>query len=81
MGPVEQAVWDDLPIEARTSALGVAALVIAKTMDSDASSRDLPALSRELRAVLTELKKIYTVKQEDGVDELLARREARRTVG
>lgn len=53
---------------------------LALAMDSTDSVRDLPSLSRELRLTLEQIAELSDDRgAEDGVDELRARREARRT--
>ena len=75
-GSVLEAVSVQLP-EDGPPGLRAAALRLAAAMDVTESTRDLSSLSRELRAVLAEIGD-GDVSEADGVDDLAARRDARR---
>ncbi|HJV08912.1 MAG TPA: hypothetical protein VJ653_04500 [Acidimicrobiales bacterium] len=92
-GPVEQAVWRGLDPKLRRGALAMAAFEVARQLDDGVevvdvwgerravrtSAKDTAALTRELRAALAELRALAPPKAErDGVDDLAARRSARR---
>lgn len=82
MGPVERGIRKDLrriPLEHRSGGLALAALVLARSIDSEADTKELAGLARELRAHLTELAKFEAPGVKGGkVDDLNARRQARR---
>jgi hypothetical protein len=83
-GPVELAVRRDLARlddEAKRSGLAASALALAQLLDgtSPLTARDQATVAAELRQTLAELGKRATPKrQEDEVDQLRARRDARR---
>lgn len=77
-GLVLEAVRSQLP-DGVTPGLRASALRLAAAMDESESVRDLPALARELRATLQQIAESGQDESEaDGVDDLAARREARR---
>lgn len=82
-GRVEAAVVRDLaqfPPELRRGALATACLALARRMDdSNLSDRDAATLARELRYLMAALPR-PAVQRRDQVDEIKARREARRGV-
>jgi hypothetical protein len=82
-GKIELAVRRDLRAldsQARRSGLAEAALELARRLDvREVADRDAATLARELRATLTELRMVRPATPEkDNVDELNARRAARR---
>lgn len=76
-GSVLEAVSAQLPEDGPPGLLA-AALRLAAAMDVTDSTRDLSSLSRELRAVLAEIGDGEDESEADGVDDLAARRDARR---
>ena len=78
-GPQVRAVLEQLPTDAPTG-LSVAALRLADAIDQSQSARDLTGLVRELRATLADIAVAADSddrQEDDGVDELTARRRRR----
>lgn len=77
LGPVEAAVAAD--VDGRGSeSLRQAALAVARAMDETTAARDMASLSKELRATLAEIDSQTEEPTADGVDDLAAKRDARR---
>jgi hypothetical protein len=68
-----------LGLDPADSGLAATAIALALAMDDAESARDTASLGRELRAVLADIHRATPERQEeDGLDELNARRAARR---
>ena len=83
-GPVEQAIWRDLSVSERRSALGQASLLMGRQLDGgEVDDRDIATLNRELRANLAELARSrpVAVPEEDPLAKRRARRAATRGTG
>lgn len=82
-GPVERAVRRDLAQlddEAKRSGLAASALALAQLLDGNSplTARDAATVAAELRQTLAELgRRAQPKRQEDEVDQLRARREAK----
>jgi hypothetical protein len=85
MGPVERGTRREIrkvPVEHRTGGLAALAVILSRFMDSNPDPKELAALSRELRATLADLAKLEAPGAKGGtVDDLNARRQARRKTG
>ncbi len=81
VGPVERAVRADLRRLADVPpTLAEAAVAVAQTMDRTSAARDMAALARELRATYADMVKASPERPEEStVDELSAKRDARRS--
>lgn len=80
-GLVEAAIRRQLSqagISVEDSGLAAAAVVLARRLDGAGDPREVAALSRELRMNLVELGMARQAPAGSGLDELRARREARR---
>lgn len=75
---VAASVARDLAGVAGPAGVRAAALALARAIDESSSSRDLAALSRELRLTLAELGVGADEKVSSGLDDLAAKRAARR---
>lgn len=80
-GSVERATRRQLSqacISIQDSGLAAAVVALARAMDGTVDPRELAALERGLRLALAELGKTRPAAAGSGLDELRARREARR---
>lgn len=85
LGPVEQAVTDDIALFAvvgsqlANSTLAASALALARELDAPRNSATSKSMcSKELREIMDRLRELAPVdKESDVVDELRARRKAR----
>jgi hypothetical protein len=83
-GSVERATRKQLSqagISVQDSGLAAAAVILARMMDGAADPRESAAVGRELRMALAGLGKARPAPARSGLDELRARREARRQRG
>jgi hypothetical protein len=82
LGPVEQAVEDDLatfPAEARRSAIAQSMLYMARQLDAnDVSPRDVTNYTKEIRLGLLTLKDMYPPAEEADETELARQKRERR---
>ena len=79
-GPIEAAVWGELAPGVRPSGLAQTALWTARRLDGGVDDRDAANLVRELRATLGEIRRLSPPKvAKDGIDDLGAKRAARRS--
>ncbi|GIH91953.1 hypothetical protein Psi01_25830 [Planobispora siamensis] len=81
MGPVESQTRADIealgPLTRVQPSLAETAYTLARALDEGAGL-STAAIARELRSVLTEIAKVVPESREDTVDDLAARRAARR---
>lgn len=84
-GRIEKATrlqFREAGISVQDNALAATAVMLARALDDGVGARDAAAVARELRATVTELtRESAKTPARTGLDELRARREARRGAG
>lgn len=77
--PAVRAELQRLDLDPDVSGLAATALALAAELDAAETARDVAALGRELRAVLADIhRSTPEAREEDALDDLAARRAARR---